>query len=43
MKLWSSDLCSDSEFLRRISLDLTGCRRISSRRRAFVADPRDGP
>ena len=24
MKLWASDLCSDSEFLRRISLDLTG-------------------
>jgi len=41
MKLWASDLCSDSEFLRRIALDLTGVPPDIDQTRAFVADPRD--
>ena len=41
MKLWASDLCSDAEFLRRISLDLTGVPPDIDQTRAFVADPRD--
>ncbi|HUE14999.1 MAG TPA: DUF1549 domain-containing protein [Planctomycetaceae bacterium] len=41
MKLWASDLCSDAEFLRRISLDLTGVPPDIDQTRAFVADSRD--
>ena len=41
MKLWASELCSDAEFLRRISLDLTGLPPNIDQSRAFVADPRD--
>ena len=38
MKLWASELCSDAEFLRRISLDLTGLPPNIDQSRAFVAD-----
>jgi Protein of unknown function (DUF1553)/Protein of unknown function (DUF1549) len=41
MKLWASDLCSDAEFLRRISLDLIGLPPTLDQTRAFLADPRD--
>ncbi len=41
MKLWASDLCSDSEFLRRISLDLTGVPPNIEQTLAFIADTRD--
>jgi hypothetical protein len=41
MKLWASDLCTDSEFLRRISLDLTGVPPDIDQTLAFVADPRE--
>jgi hypothetical protein len=41
MKLWASDLCSDAEFLRRISLDLIGLPPTLEQTRAFLADPRD--
>jgi len=41
MKLWASDLCTDSEFLRRISLDLTGVPPDIEQTLAFVADPRE--
>jgi hypothetical protein len=41
MKLWASDLCSDSEFLRRISLDLTGVPPNIEQTQAFTADKRD--
>src|SRR6202044_2360667 len=41
MKLWASDLCSDAEFLRRISLDLVGLPPTLEQTRAFLADPRD--
>jgi hypothetical protein len=41
MKLWASEVCSDAEFLRRISLDLTGLPPNIEQSRAFVADPRE--
>ena len=41
MKLWASDLCTDAEFLRRISLDLVGLPPTLEQTRAFLADPRD--
>jgi len=41
MKLWASDLCSDAEFLRRISIDLTGLPPSLEQTRAFLADTRD--
>jgi hypothetical protein len=41
MKLWASDLCSDAEFLRRISLDLIGLPPTLEQTRAFLADGRD--
>jgi Protein of unknown function (DUF1553)/Protein of unknown function (DUF1549) len=41
MKLWASDLCSDAEFLRRISLDLIGLPPTLEQTRAFLADTRD--
>ena len=36
-----SELCTDAEFLRRVSLDLTGLPPTAKRVRAFMADPRD--
>jgi Protein of unknown function (DUF1553)/Protein of unknown function (DUF1549) len=41
MKLLASDVCPDSEFLRRISLDLTGVPPNIEQTLAFVADKRD--
>ncbi len=41
MKLLPSGLCTDAEFLRRISLDLTGLPPTPEAARAFVADSRD--
>ena len=41
MKLLASELCSDSEFLRRISLDLTGVPPDIQQTLAFIADPRN--
>ena len=38
MKIQPSELCSDSEFLRRVSLDLTGLPPTPAVLRAFVAD-----
>lgn len=40
MKILPSDLCSDAEFIRRVSLDLTGLPPSSSRVREFLADQR---
>ncbi|MGE3317138.1 MAG: DUF1549 and DUF1553 domain-containing protein, partial [Planctomycetaceae bacterium] len=40
MKILPSELCTDSEFLRRISLDLTGLPPTSAQTRAFLADER---
>lgn len=39
MKINPSELCNDSEFIRRVSLDLTGQPPTSERVRAFLADP----
>ena len=39
MKTLPSELCTDAEFLRRLSLDLTGQPPKSERVRAFIADP----
>jgi len=38
MKMLPSDLCSDAEFIRRVSLDITGLPPKSERVRAFLAD-----
>ena len=41
VKLLPSDLCSDAEFLRRVSFDLTGLPPNVEQVRAFLADARD--
>ena len=40
MKIEPSDLCTDGEFLRRVSLDLTGLPPGPDELKAFLADPR---
>lgn len=41
MKILPADLCTDAEFLRRISLDLVGITPNSAQIREFLADTRD--
>ncbi len=41
MKILPSQLCTDAEFLRRVSLDLTGVPPTSTEVRKFLADKRD--
>jgi WD40 repeat protein/mono/diheme cytochrome c family protein len=41
MKILPSGLCTDAEFVRRVSLDLTGLPPTSDDLRKFLADPRD--
>jgi hypothetical protein len=41
MKNLPSGLCTDAEFLRRVSLDLTGLPATAAATRAFLDDPRD--
>ncbi len=41
MKILPSELCTDSEFLRRVSLDLTGLPPTIEQTRAFLADERN--
>jgi hypothetical protein len=41
MKTLPSELCTDAEFLRRLSLDLTGLPPSLEQVQAFLADPRD--
>jgi hypothetical protein len=40
MKLVASELCTDDEFIRRVSLDLTGLPPTAAEVRAFLADPK---
>lgn len=41
LKILPADLCSDADFLRRVSLDLTGLPATVEQARAFLNDPRD--
>ncbi|MBM4090504.1 MAG: DUF1553 domain-containing protein [Planctomycetes bacterium] len=41
MKILPSDLCSDAEFIRRVSLDLTGLPPTADEVQVFLADTRD--
>jgi WD40 repeat protein/mono/diheme cytochrome c family protein len=41
MKILPSGLCSDSDFIRRVSIDLTGLPPTAEQVRAFLADPRE--
>ena len=41
MKIAPSDLCSDTDFLRRIYLDLVGLPPTADQVRAFMADPQE--
>ena len=41
LKIQPSGLCTDAEFIRRASLDLTGLPPTAEEVRAFLADPRD--
>lgn len=41
MKTLPAELCTDAEFLRRVSLDLTGLTPSLEQVKAFLADPRD--
>lgn len=41
LKIQAADLCTDAEFLRRVSLDLTGLPATADQTRAFLADQRD--
>jgi hypothetical protein len=41
VKTLPSELCNDAEFIRRVSLDLTGLPPTVDDLRAFIADPRD--
>ena len=41
MKIVSSDLCTDAEFIRRIYLDLTGLPPSSAETQKFLDDPRE--
>ncbi len=40
LKILPAELCTDAEFLRRVSLDLVGLPATSAETRAFLADPR---
>lgn len=40
LKIQSADLCTDADFLRRVSLDLTGLPATGEQTRAFLNDPR---
>ncbi len=41
LKIQAADLCTDAEFLRRVSLDLTGLPSTADQTRAFLNDARD--
>ena len=41
LKIQSADLCTDADFLRRVSLDLTGLPSTADQTRAFLNDARD--
>lgn len=41
LKIQPSELCTDAEFLRRVSLDLTGLPATGEQAKTFLSDPRD--
>jgi hypothetical protein len=43
MKILPSDLCTDAEFIRRVSLDLTGLPPTAAEVREFLANTRATP